>query len=213
MKEDIVNQPGKNSLRGAGTRDKILAAVAQNQPPQTELPDISVFRTVAPGSVEQFVQVLTNIGGKAIQVKNWDEIASFITENYGTARVVTPIAELANFKNIPENSTPHDLYDVELAVVKAHFGVAENGAVWVTEDNMGLRVLPFIAQHLAVVIDGGEIVPTMTEAYDRISRLPAYGFASFIAGPSKTADIEQSLVIGAHGPRSMTVFMINLIIW
>jgi L-lactate dehydrogenase complex protein LldG len=207
MKEDIANQPGKLPLQGAGGRDKILAAVAQNQPAQTELPDLSAFKTGEQGSVEQFVQVLTNIGGKAVFVNDWDEIASFITENYGTTRVVTQIAELTGFKNIPENSDPHELYDVELAVVKAHFGVAENGAVWVTEDNMGLRVLPFIAQHLAVVIDGGEIVRTTAEAYDKISQLPAYGFASFIAGPSKTADIEQSLVIGAHGPRSMTVFI------
>ncbi|MDB4927314.1 LUD domain-containing protein [Mucilaginibacter sp.] len=189
------------------TREKILAAVANNQPPKSELPDLSAFKTGEVGSVEQFVQVLTNIGGKAIHVNSWEEIAAFITENYSTTRVVTPIAELTGFKGIPENSDPHGLYDVELAVIKAHFGVAENGAVWITEDNMGLRVLPFITQHLAVVIDGGEIVPTMAEAYDKISLLPSYGFASFIAGPSKTADIEQSLVIGAHGPRSMTVFI------
>jgi L-lactate dehydrogenase complex protein LldG len=37
----------------------------------------------------------------------------------------------------------------------------------------------------------------------------SYGFATFIAGPSKTADIEQSLVLGAHGPRSLIVFLID----
>lgn len=191
------------------TKDKILAAVTGNKPPQSALPDLGAIKGVVPGTIGQFTQVLTNIGGKAIPVNNWDEVAAYITEQYGTARIVTPIAELPGFKNIPQNSAPHDLYDVELAVVKAHFGVAENAAVWVTEDNMGLRVLPFICQHLAVVIESGEIVPTMAEAYDKISTLPAYGFATFIAGPSKTADIEQSLVIGAHGPRSMTVFLMN----
>jgi len=60
----------------------------------------------------------------------------------------------------------------------------------------------------AVIINADAIVPTMHHAYERTSATN-YGFGTFIAGPSKTADIEQSLVIGAHGPRSMTVFVIN----
>jgi L-lactate dehydrogenase complex protein LldG len=78
----------------------------------------------------------------------------------------------------------------------------------VTEDVIGQRVLPFICQHLAVVVDAKNIVPTMHEAYQRIGD-SLYGFGTFIAGPSKTADIEQSLVLGAHGPRSMTVFLLG----
>jgi L-lactate dehydrogenase complex protein LldG len=52
----------------------------------------------------------------------------------------------------------------------------------------------------------------MHAAYERIETMETavgYGFATFIAGPSKTADIEQSLVLGAHGPRSMTVFLMD----
>jgi L-lactate dehydrogenase complex protein LldG len=191
------------------SRDQILAAVAQNQPPKSELPDLGKIKSEVPGTVEQFVQILSNIGGQAIKVSNWEEIANYVNEHYTTTRVVTPIAELSSFKGVPDNSTPHELYDVECAVVKAHFGVAENAAVWVTEDNMGLRVLPFVTQHLVVVLNTAEIVPTMAEAYKKIAGLPSYGFGSFIAGPSKTADIEQSLVIGAHGPKSMTVFLLN----
>src|ERR1700761_2449662 len=112
------------------SRDQILAAVAQNQPHQTELPDLGKIRSEIPGTAEQFVQILTNIGGKAINVNSWDEIAGYLNENYSTTRVVTPVDELNGFKSIPDNSTPHELYDVECAVVKAHFGVAENGAVW-----------------------------------------------------------------------------------
>ena len=73
---------------------------------------------------------------------------------------------------------------------------------------MHQRVLPFITQHLAIIINAENVVPTMHEAYDQISKT-SYGFGTFIAGPSKTADIEQSLVIGAHGPRSMTAFVMN----
>ncbi|MNW08326.1 Lactate utilization protein C [compost metagenome] len=47
----------------------------------------------------------------------------------------------------------------------------------------------------------------MHEAYQKIAD-SVYGFGTFIAGPSKTADIEQSLVLGAHGPKNMTVFIL-----
>ena len=101
---------------------------------------------------------------------------------------------------------PHELADTDLAILRAHFGVAENAAVWMTEECMIERALPFICQHLAVLIDKKDIVGTMQEAYERLG-VAAYGFGVFIAGPSKTADIEQSLVLGAHGPVSMTVFV------
>jgi L-lactate dehydrogenase complex protein LldG len=86
--------------------------------------------------------------------------------------------------------------------------VAENGAVWLTEQVMGQRIIPYICQHLAVVVTEASIVPTLHEAYQQIGE-GQYGFGAFIGGPSKTADIEQALVLGAHGPVSMTVFILK----
>jgi L-lactate dehydrogenase complex protein LldG len=98
--------------------------------------------------------------------------------------------------------------DVELAIIEARFAVAENGAVWLTEDVMGHRILPYIAQHLAVIVSENNILSTMHDAYETIGS-EDYGFGGFIGGPSKTADIEQALVLGAHGPLSMTVYLIK----
>jgi L-lactate dehydrogenase complex protein LldG len=85
--------------------------------------------------------------------------------------------------------------------------VAENGAVWVDEADLVHRALPFVAQHLAIVLPKREIVADMHAAYRRLPRpLPGYGV--FISGPSKTADIEQALVVGAQGPRSLVVFLV-----
>ena len=65
---------------------------------------------------------------------------------------------------------------------------------------------PFICQHL--VINVKKTVPHMHAAYEELGKVNS-GFGLFLSGPSKTADIEQSLVIGAHGARSLTV-VINL---
>jgi L-lactate dehydrogenase complex protein LldG len=86
--------------------------------------------------------------------------------------------------------------------------VAENGSIWVTDRAVRHRALFFIVQHLALVIPAHSIVHNMHQAYDRLE-LGGAEFGVFIAGPSKTADIEQSLVIGAHGPRSLTVFCVD----
>ncbi len=72
---------------------------------------------------------------------------------------------------------------------------------------MGQRVLPFITQHLVVLLDESSLVGNMTEAYQKID-IDQDGFGVFIAGPSKTADIEQSLVIGAQGARSFMVIIV-----
>lgn len=94
--------------------------------------------------------------------------------------------------------------DLDFWVADGEFGVAENGAVWVPCQTAEHRAALFLAQHVALVLTAGHLVRDMHEAYAR-ANIAAQAFGVFIAGPSKTADIEQSLVIGAHGPRSLTV--------
>jgi hypothetical protein len=98
--------------------------------------------------------------------------------------------------------------DVDLVVLQGLFGVAENGAVWITDAQLPDRVLPFITQNLVLIVNRASLVPTLTEAYQEIGSAH-YEFGMFVAGPSKTADIEQSLVLGAHGPKTMTVVLLG----
>jgi L-lactate dehydrogenase complex protein LldG len=198
------------------SRDKILGAVKENQPEFRELPPVL---DPPVGGTEQlaakFVSVLEAIGGSAYTVSGFDRIASILREQHHDARrIVSGCPELASLAETGIHyDDPHTLEDIDLAVLRAHFGVAENGACWITEDLMIERALPFIAQHLALVIRKKDIVANMHAAYERIAAAETagmvYGFATFIAGPSKTADIEQSLVLGAHGPRSMIVFLLD----
>ena len=98
--------------------------------------------------------------------------------------------------------------DIDLAVVKGNFAVAENGAIWMKNESNRHRSLYFIAQNIVIVIDEKDIVNNMHEAYEKIN-FENSGYGVFISGPSKTADIEQSLVIGAHGPKSGYVIFIK----
>ena len=190
------------------SRDKILQAVKANQPALQPLPDVNALQTIRYGDTfDQFVSVLKSIGGNAVEIKNTNEIYEYVKNNFSFCNnFVTTLSEIDQLAMLDQNLDPHVLENIEVAVLGAQFGVAENGAVWLTDAEMKIRALPFICQHLLVLIKKKDIVNTMPEAYAKIAA-DQYGFGVFIAGPSKTADIEQSLVLGAHGPRTMTVFV------
>ena len=193
------------------SREKILSAVIANQPDLVQLPDLSSFERNAPGSLEKFAEVLKLVGGLVYYVSSYAEVGKTLLSIHGeNKKIISAVNEVAAYydNEFLIAAKTADMQDVDIAILKGRFGVAENGAVWVTEKEMRQRALPFICQHLAVIVDGDNIVATMHDAYDLISKTD-YDFGSFIAGPSKTADIEQSLVIGAHGPRSMSVFVMR----
>ncbi|GIU18860.1 LUD domain-containing protein [Shewanella sp. MBTL60-007] len=103
--------------------------------------------------------------------------------------------------------TAHQLRDIDYAVIPGDLGVAENGAIWVNNKNLGHRVTPFICENLFLVLDSSTIVANMHQAAGKLT-LDSGEFGTFIAGPSKTADIEQALVVGAHGACSLNVYLV-----
>ena len=193
------------------SKGDILEKIKQNQPSSiSELPDLSALGMDTYENLDKYKAVLDSIGGAFVEVKDYDEVINYINNNYNAEkRKVTTLPELAEIAATNwANDDPHNLKDVELTIVKAHFGVAENAALWVTDELLGQRVSVFIAQYLAIVVNKKDLVPTMHQAYERIGN-QEYGFGTFIAGPSKTADIEQSLVLGAHGARGLIVFIMD----
>lgn len=192
------------------SRESILAALRQNQPEISALPSkLSFERDETLNLVEKFKAMAEGIGSKVYIVADLNEIGELIIKDFPAAkRIVSTVPELGSAA-IPAfelHEDPHTYEDVDVAVFKPRLAVAENSSVWITEDLMGVRALPFITQHIIMIVDRGILVPDMHAAYEQIGTAD-YGFSTFIAGPSKTADIEQSLVLGAHGPRSMTIFI------
>jgi L-lactate dehydrogenase complex protein LldG len=104
---------------------------------------------------------------------------------------------------------PHALSGLDLVVLQAELGVAENGACWIEGASLPFHALVVIPQHVVVVVAAGSLVNDLHAAYARLdlARRPRWGL--FLAGPSKTADIEQSLVIGAHGARSSVTLLVG----
>ncbi len=138
-----------------------------------------------------------------------DAVAEIVRRTYPDARRIAsnlPEAAACATFNPDELEDPRSLAGTDIAIVRGAFGVAENGAVWIPR-TFRHKALLFIPEALVILLDRTQIVCTMHEAYSR-EDFDTYDFGSFIAGPSKTADIEQALVIGAHGPRDVSVILL-----
>lgn len=192
------------------SRENILSKIKINQPAFSELPEIINFRQPFTENLEKFIVTLEGIGGYAYRIKHTEEILPHLRQRFPEAGKIITTLEIfsGEIQKVNPAEDPRVMHDADIAIISAHFGVAENGALWFTDDLMKVRATPYICQHLAVLVNARDIVPTLHDAYDRISGMD-YGFGGFIAGPSKTADIEQSLVLGAHGPKTMNVFLLE----
>ncbi len=194
------------------SKAQILSAVRHTPLPLRELPPHAGPWLTFADRAGQFATSLASVGGVCLAARDVAAIrAALETLPQFTAakKVCSPLPELGvGNVSLPDVATPHDLEDVDVAIVPGEFAVAENGAVWVNARGLKHRAILFLVQHLVLVVRGDAVVNTMHEAYARLE-FAEPGFGVFISGPSKTADIEQSLVIGAHGPRSHTVFLLE----
>ncbi len=196
------------------SRASILQAVRAAQPQsaaEVPLPDLAPLHAVAaPASLDTFVATLELIGALCVRGPDLAAAAAWLLQNVPAgAATASSVAGLPGTVDLAAVADPHMLDGIHTAILPARFGVGENGAVWMDEAELGPhRVLPMIAEHLFIVLNAGDLVGSMHAAYQRIGRIGC-GFGLFLAGPSKTADIEQCLVIGAHGARGATVFLLE----
>lgn len=193
------------------SKETMLQSIRQyKKQSNTPLPEHAGFAAIMYEDLfEQFSTALTSVGGKAVLLEDKTHLDDAIRAIAQEAEHIVCNVEGCGLSSDDGSkyATPHDVAHVDLAIVRGEFAVAENGAVWLDAASVRHRALYFLAQHIVIVVDKTQLVSTMHEAYERIGFDKA-GYGVFVSGPSKTADIEQSLVIGAHGPKSGYVFLV-----
>ncbi|OOG63193.1 LUD domain-containing protein [Flavobacterium sp. A45] len=191
-------------------KENILNAIAKNQPELIPLPIVDIASVIRYEDLfAQFKTVLESIGGKVQLISDVSVLKEqLLADKSSGSFVVNTIKALGELDTNVASFTASELEKLDKAYIEGTVGVAENGAVWIYESQMIHRLVPFICQHLVLLIEKKSIVATLHQAYEKIE-VGGEGFGVFLAGPSKTADIEQSLVIGAHGARSATVYVVE----
>ena len=189
------------------SRDDILAQVRRNLPPALPLPPIPAFPASGGSRLDEFKAALTRMGGKVAEAPADRDLTALVRKLFPSAEVIcSATAEVRGNRVLSDVKAPAELDDVDVGVVRAAFGVAETGSVWLTDAELEVNALAFLAQHLVVLLDPERIVGNMHDAYRDRARFDArYGV--FMTGPSATADIEGVLIHGAQGIRSLTAVL------
>lgn len=189
-KEDLLNKLRRNVVR------------------QFDMPSKPVDGIVYSDVTNQFVEMSKTVGAKVLEVKSSDDLNSVIREAHPNAKIfASSINGIEADLNPDTIASAADLNGTDVGIIQGELGVAENGCVWIPQ-TMKERAVCFISEELVILLDKDNIVSNMHEAYKRI-QMPHYGYGVFISGPSKTADIEQALVMGAQAARGVTVILIG----
>lgn len=202
---------GTGVTQAVAAKEDILHKLRRQIVDQITLPEVLDGEWIRfEDPVDQFRQAIQFVGGTCHDVQSPADIDAHLQqyEQWKAAeRVFSHVPEVSGNVHLDQVADPHDLENLDFVIYPGEFAVAENGAIWLTDNNLRHRVVFFITQFLVLVVRKDSIVHNMHEAYGRAA-VPSPGFGLFLSGPSKTADIEQSLVIGAHGCRELQVFLV-----
>jgi L-lactate dehydrogenase complex protein LldG len=113
---------------------------------------------------------------------------------------------------VSRSTVKTDLEKVSAGITGCDALIAQTGSVLLTAKSGGGRALSVLPGHHVVIATASQLVPDLPAAFELLERRYAPNFPSFmtfITGPSRTGDIERVLVLGAHGPRKLTVIMVG----
>jgi L-lactate dehydrogenase complex protein LldG len=188
------------------SRDTVLASIRLNLPKSDRpLPAVPKFGDDPPPDVvEAFGKALTRMGGRIVAGNTTASIRALLDQS---RLVCSATPEIRGTLDLATAVTPRALADVDHAVVRGSCGVAETGSVLLTDQDLKVNALAYLAQHLIVLLDPADIVLNIHSAYAR-SEFRERPYAVFHSGPSATADIEGVLILGAQGVRSLSVLLL-----
>lgn len=200
------------------SKTDILSSIRQHTQVQYACPDLKALEAKAltfADPVAQFAKVLEQGGGRAVVLPEGKSVAALVAELYPNIKTLANTLQgLPEADKLPGRvfnpdmvNEPAELNGTDLAIISSSLGVAENACCWI-EEYVRHRAIFFIAEALIIVLKRTDIVSNMHEAYLQLPNRPEVPFACFISGPSKTADIEQALVFGAHGAKEVTVVIV-----
>lgn len=187
------------------SRDDILARIRKNHPSSQPLPEVPTFDAGTGALLERFKAAVIRMGGKVVDAPADGELEALTRQLFPDAKVVcSATPEVQGNRPLDGIRAPAELHDVDVGVVRAVFGVAETGSIWLTDTQLKVNTLAFLSQHLIVLLDPDRILPNMHHAYRERAQFDAH-YGVFMTGPSATADIEGVLIHGAQGIRSLTI--------
>ncbi len=159
-----------------------------------------------------FAKGLEAAQGELLSCRSWEEIWRYADSLSDETPVVAPSAyEQLQRGDLPDASDPlRSIADRAVGITVATLAVAETGSVLLLEPAPVDRAVSLLTRHLIVAVAEADIVDELSDGFRWLAEQPrAAAYATFVTGPSRTADIERSLTIGVQGPSRMTVAVLG----
>ena len=140
-------------------------------------------------------------------INGWTKLATHSDELCDFA---TRVLDLPTVRTDDGYAIP-DLESCDVGITNCEALVAQTGSVLVTNNNGG-RALSVLPPHPVVIATRDQMLPDLTAAFQLLDSRYGAAYPSmmgFITGPSRTGDIERILVLGAHGPKKLTILLID----
>lgn len=191
-------------------KEELFEKLRANTREQYAMPDMNIEGIKYEDTYRQFVEMTETVGGKVVKARKTDDLNLLIRNCYPEAKVFAsnlPYITIAE-RNPDTVTEARELNGTDVGIIEGRIGVAENACIWVPQ-TMKEKAVCFISEYLVIILDRQNIVDNMHEAYRLIQMDDRYNFGTFISGPSKTADIEQALVMGAQAARGVTVMILE----
>lgn len=160
----------------------------------------------------QFVAALADAQGELIECESWSQL---LDHAHDQAQPDEPLlspqaATIAGGGRTPDPvDAVADAADQPVGVAVAQLGIAATGSVLLVEPDPAARTVSLLTHHLIVALRREQILADITDGFAWLAEQPrAAAYATFVTGPSRTADIERSLTIGVQGPKRLTVALL-----
>ncbi len=205
------------------TREKVLKAIrnALIEPSESPFPytdfESSIFVESKDLLEVVFADEFTKVGGVFVYCENQNEFErnfkSIISQKQWETLFCFEgeIQEMLKNAEIAYSTSTDNLNQIQIGITPCEFLLARTGSIMISTRNQTGRRLHAIPDVHIVVAKSSQIVNDLKDAFKIIKQknenLPS--MISVITGASRTADIEKTLVMGAHGPRELYVFFID----
>ncbi|MDE2968118.1 MAG: LUD domain-containing protein [Chloroflexota bacterium] len=146
--------------------------------------------------------------GELLQCASWGDVWRYASSLTNETPTVSPAAyEHLQQGDLPDVNDPlRSIADRAVGITQAELAIAETGSVLLIEPSPRDRAVSLLTKHLIVAVSEGDIIEELADGFRWLARQPrAASYATFVTGPSRTADIERSLTIGVQGPSRLTV--------
>ncbi|UPT69155.1 MAG: LUD domain-containing protein [Sphingobacteriales bacterium JAD_PAG50586_3] len=211
-------------MKDSTAKEKMLKRIREAliEPSPYVIPDVDFDSPIYVQSDEpleiQFAQEFQKIDGKFVFCENKEELVEAFTalaKQFDWKDIYCyndDITQWFEGTDVKIKDKIWDVLEAKVAITKCESLVARLGSVLMSSKLSSARKLPAIVDTHVVVAYTSQLVPDIKDAFNAITEKYGERPPSLIylaAGPSRTADIEKTLVMGAHGPKEIYVFLID----